>query len=52
MIIKIIIPKLGDSMHYLGKPVFDEFGVRIGSIVDIKDVDEHYEAYIEVDLDI
>jgi hypothetical protein len=34
MIIKTIVPKFGEPMHYIGKPVKDKDGNRIGGIVD------------------
>lgn len=49
MIIKTIVPKLGDSMHYLGKPVTNELGVRIGSISEVKDEGDHYELTMDVE---
>lgn len=35
-------------MHYLGKPVKDSKGNRIGSIIDVLLVDDHYELIMEV----
>lgn len=35
MIIKTIVPKLGEAMHYLGKPVTNGVGARIGSITEV-----------------
>ena len=46
---KTIVPKLGDPIHYLGKPVTDENGNRIGSIIDIKEVDDTFELFMEMD---
>ena len=37
MIIQTIVPNLGDSMHYLGKPVKNGVGARIGSITEVKE---------------
>ena len=42
MIFKAIVPKLGETMHYMGKPVYDEQGVRIGSISDVVDDGDHF----------
>ena len=46
MIIKTIVPKLGETFQYLGKPVTNEQGVRIGSIIDVKDAGDHYDLYM------
>ena len=43
MIIKMIVPKLGEAMYYIGKPVMNGCGARIGGIIDVKEVDDHYE---------
>ena len=51
MIIKTIIPKVLEPMHYLGKPVLDENQNRIGSIVDVIEVGDHYELIMEVKMD-
>ena len=48
MIIKTIVPKLGEAHAYLGKPVTNECGVRIGSISEVKDVGDHYELIMNV----
>ena len=42
MILKTMVPKLGDQMHYIGKPVQNEAGVRIGSISDVIDDGYHF----------
>lgn len=49
MNIKSIVPKLGNEMHYLGKPVKDENGTRIGSITEVKSVDDNYELIMCID---
>lgn len=51
MTIKTIVPKVLEPMHYLGKPVLDENQNRIGSIVDVIDVGDHYELIMEVEMD-
>ena len=48
MEMKTIVPKLGDTHNYLGKPVTKN-GIRIGSITDVKDVGDHYELYMHID---
>lgn len=48
MIIKTIVPKLGDSMQYLGKPVKDNNGIRIGSITDVDDEIDCYELTMDI----
>lgn len=49
MTIKTIVPKLGESFQYLGKPVTNDQGVRIGSISDVKDAGDHYDLYMRID---
>jgi hypothetical protein len=34
MIVKTIVPGFGDPMYYIGKPVKDKNGVRIGGVVE------------------
>lgn len=48
MIIKTMVPKLGEIHSYLGKPVKDELGNRIGSITDVQEVDDHYELTMTI----
>jgi hypothetical protein len=48
MIIKTIVPKLGDSMQYVGKPVKDDKGIRIGSITEVNDVGDCYELIMDI----
>lgn len=48
MIIKTIVPKIGDAMHYIGKPVNNGVGARIGSISEVKDEGDHYELIMDV----
>jgi len=48
MIIKTIVPKIGEPMHYLGKPVNNDAGVRIGGITDVVEVDGHYELTMDI----
>lgn len=48
MIIKTLVPKLGEAMHYLGKPVTNGLGARIGSITEVKDVGDCYELMMDV----
>lgn len=48
MIIKMIVPKLGEAMYYIGKPVMNGCGARIGGIIDVEEVDDHYELTMDV----
>ena len=48
MIIKTIVPKLGDTMYYLGKPVTDGIGKRIGSISEVIDDGDHYTLIMDI----
>lgn len=48
MIIKTIVPKLGESMYYIGKPVSNGVGTRIGSISEVIDQGDHYELIMDV----
>ena len=43
MIIKTIVPKLGEAIYYIGEPVMNGCGARIGGIIDVEEVDDHYE---------
>ena len=49
MIFKTVVPKLGDPMHYIGKPVHDENGLRIGSISDVIDDSDHFILIMNVE---
>lgn len=49
MTINTIVPKLGDPTHYLGKPVKDESGNRIGSITDVKENDDNFILIMSID---
>ena len=49
MTIKTIVSKLGEPFQYLGKPVTNEQGVRIGSISNVKDAGDHYDLYMHID---
>ena len=46
MEMRTIVPKLGETFQYLGKPVTNEQGIRIGSISDVVDAGDHYELYM------
>jgi HSP20 family molecular chaperone IbpA len=48
MIIKTILPNLGDVSQYLGKPVKDRDGNRIGGIVDVVADGDHIEVSMEI----
>ena len=48
MIIKTIVPKLGDAMYYLGKPVTNGIGTRIGSITEVKEDGDQLELIMDV----
>jgi hypothetical protein len=48
MIIKTIVPKLGDSMYYVGKPVTNGVGARIGSVSEVIDEGDHYELIMDI----
>lgn len=48
MILKTIVPKLGDKMYYLGKPVTNGVGARIGSITDVVTVGDQYELTMDL----
>lgn len=48
MIIKTIVPKVGEPFQYIGKPVIGLPRERIGSITDVIDVGDHYELIMEV----
>lgn len=52
MVIKTIVPKLCDGMYYLGKPVNDSNGVRIGSITDVKENGDQYELTMTMEFNI
>lgn len=52
MIIRTIVPKEGDQMHYLGKPVKNDKGDRIGSIIEVLEADDNYELVMEVDINV
>ncbi len=49
MEIKTIVPKLGETFQYLGKPVTNEFGIRIGSISDVVDAGDHYDLIMTIE---
>lgn len=48
MIFKAIVPKFGEPMHYIGKPVKDEDGNRIGGIIDAVPYGDCVEISMEV----
>ena len=48
MIIKTIVPKVGEPFQYMGKPVLGVNRERIGSITDVIDVGDHYELIMEI----
>ena len=48
MIMKTLVPKIGDSMYYIGKPVTNGVGTRIGSITEVNEIDDHYELVMDV----
>jgi hypothetical protein len=45
-----IVPKTSDAMYYLGKPVKDLNGERIGSIIEVEDLEDHYKLIMEVNV--
>lgn len=49
MTINTMVPKLGETHAYLGKPVKDEKGNRIGSITDVKELDDNYMLTMTID---
>lgn len=48
MIIKTIVPKIGEAMYYLGKPVTNGVDGRIGSIIDIIEDGDHFILIMDV----
>lgn len=49
MIIKTLVPKVGETFQYIGKPVTNELGVRIGSISEVVDAGDHYDIIMEIE---
>lgn len=49
MVIKTIIPKLGETHQYLGKPIKNDKNIRIGSITDVKVMDDTYILFMSID---
>ena len=52
MIFKTIVPKLGEVMYYLGKPVTNDEGIRIGSITDVKEDGDCLEITMNVEIEL
>lgn len=48
MILKTVVPKEGDTMPYMGKPVYDNNGNRVGFITDVLDSDGHFDLIMDV----
>ena len=53
MIFKTISPKVkAVSNHYLGMPVRDANGYRIGSIIDVIDQGDHFELIMDIEVEV
>ena len=48
MIIKTIVPNIGEPMYYIGKPVTNGVGTSIGSISEVKVDGDHLELTMDV----
>ena len=48
MIMKTLVPKIGDPIYYMGKPVTNGAGARIGSVTEVNEIDDHYELVMDV----